>query len=397
MKILYYDCFSGISGDMNLGAMIDLGIGKDFLQNELDKLNLQGWKIDVTRDQRHGIMGTKVKVVQTRHEHHHRHLSDIEKIVRNSSLDEAVKNLSLSIFMKIADAEAKVHNIPVEKVHFHEVGAIDSIIDVVGAAICFNDLKVDEVHVSIVELGGGMLKCDHGKLPVPAPATAEIIRDIPVTRGGVDFEATTPTGAAILATLGNVFNKPVPIRITRTGYGVGHKEHAEVPNLLRVFIGETEDTAETGHEAMLLECNIDDMNPEFYEHLSEKLFSAGASDVFLTNIIMKKGRPGIVLSVICEIEKSNGLKEIIFTESTSLGIRSGLFKKDTLVRSFETIETTFGNVTFKRSFFKGKEVSFKPESDQCRRIATETGLPLKEVYNQLLAETTKSNNKTDVS
>jgi len=396
MKILYYDCFSGISGDMNLGAMIDLGIGKDFLQKELEKLNLQGWKLEVIKDQRHGITGTKVKVVQTHHEHHHRHLSDIEKIVRNSSLDEPVKDLSIRIFMKIANAEAKVHNIPVEKVHFHEVGAIDSIIDVVGAAICFNELNVDEVHVSVVELGGGMVKCDHGKLPVPAPATAEIINDIPVSKGGVDFEATTPTGAAIIATLGNVFNKPVPLRITRTAYGVGHKDHAEVPNLLRVFMGETEDSAETGHEAVLLECNIDDMNPEFYEHLSEKLFSSGASDVFLTNIIMKKGRPGIVLSVICETEKASGLKEIIFTESTSLGIRSILFKKDTLVRSFETIETTFGNVTFKRSFFKGKEVSFKPESDQCRKIANETGLSLKEVYSQLIAETNKFKNKPDV-
>lgn len=397
MKILYYDCFSGISGDMNLGAMIDLGIAKEFLQSELEKLSVQGWKLEVTRDQRHGIMGTKVQVLQTRREHHHRHLSDVEKIVRNSSLDEPVKNLSLRIFMKIADAEAKVHNIPVEKVHFHEVGAIDSIIDVVGAAICFNALKVDEVHVSVVELGGGMVKCDHGKLPVPAPATAEIVKDIPVTMGGVDFEATTPTGAAILAALGNVFNKPVPVRITTTAYGVGHKDHPDVPNLLRVFIGETEDSAETGHEAMMLECNIDDMNPEFYEHLSEKLFNSGASDVFLTNIIMKKGRPGIVLSVICETEKASGMKEIIFTESTSLGIRSSVFKKDTLVRSFETIDTTFGKVSFKRSFFKGKEVSFKPESDQCRKIANDTGLSLKEVYNQLLSETTKSKNKTDVN
>jgi uncharacterized protein (TIGR00299 family) protein len=183
MKILYYDCFSGISGDMNLGAMIDLGINENFLVSELEKLNLKGWKLVVTKDQRHGIKGTKVTVKQTRHEHAHRHLSDIEKIIDKSDLDDSIKNLSKKIFMKVAVAEAAVHGISIEKVHFHEVGAIDSIIDIVGAAICFTALKVDEVHVSVVELGGGMVKCDHGKLPVPAPATAEIIKDIPSKEG----------------------------------------------------------------------------------------------------------------------------------------------------------------------------------------------------------------------
>jgi uncharacterized protein (TIGR00299 family) protein len=192
MKILYYDCFSGISGDMNLGAMIDLGIEENYLVNELNKLNLQGWKLDVSTDQRHGIKGIKVTVRQTRHEHAHRHLSDIESIIDKSDLREEDKILSKKIFMKVAEAEAKVHGTDLEKVHFHEVGAIDSIIDIVGAAICFNALKVDEVYVSIVELGGGMVKCDHGMLPVPAPATAEIIKGIATRTGGVDFEATTP-------------------------------------------------------------------------------------------------------------------------------------------------------------------------------------------------------------
>jgi uncharacterized protein (TIGR00299 family) protein len=386
MKILYYDCFSGISGDMNLGAMIDLGIEEQFLVNELGKLKLDGWKLVVEMDQRHGISGTKVTVKQTRHEHHHRHLADVEKIIRDSSLDEATKELSMKIFMKVALAEASVHNISVEKVHFHEVGAVDSIIDIAGAAICFNALKVDAVHVSVVELGGGMVKCDHGKLPVPAPATAEIIRNIPSKKGGVDFEATTPTGAAIVSALGNVFDSSVPFRIIKTAYGVGQKDHPEVPNLLRVFLGETVDSGETGHEAVLLECNIDDMNPEFYEHVSEKLFSSGASDVFLTSIIMKKGRPGIVLSVICEKEMTDKLKEIIFTESTTLGMRTFPFKKDTLSRVFDTVETSFGKVTFKRSFYKGREVSCKPESADCRRIASESGLPVKEVFARLVAE-----------
>jgi uncharacterized protein (TIGR00299 family) protein len=390
MKILYYDCFSGISGDMNLGAMIDLGIKEAYLTDELNKLNLKGWKLEVESDQRHGIKGIRVTVKQTSQEHAHRHLSDIEKIIDKSDLDERTRLLSKDIFMKVAVAEAAVHGIPVEKVHFHEVGAIDSIIDIVGAAICFNALKVDEVFVSVVELGGGMVKCDHGNLPVPAPATAEIVKGIPARRGGVDFEATTPTGAAIIATLGKVFNSTQPFKIIKSGYGVGQKDHPDVPNLLRVFLGETEDKIGKGHEAILLECNIDDMNPEFFDHISERLFNCGASDVFLTNIIMKKGRPGIILSAIIEKEHADAVKEILFTESTTLGIRSFPFNKNTLVRKFESIDTVWGKVTVKRSFYKDREVSCKPEYEECKKIAVKLGLPVKEVYNSLVSEINKT-------
>ncbi len=386
MKIISYDCFSGISGDMNLGAMIDLGVDKTFLINELNKLNLEGWELIVQKDQRHGISGTKVTVKQTRHEHSHRHLSDIEKIIDNSGLDDQTRQLSKKIFMKIAVAEASVHGVPVETIHFHEVGAVDSIIDVVGAAICFNALKVDGVHVSTIELGGGFVDCEHGNLPVPAPATAEIIKGLPVKKGGVDFEATTPTGAAILAALVTNFESGLKMRIEKTAYGVGQKDNHSVPNLLRVFLGETESNSGSGHDAIHLECNIDDMNPEFFEFISDKLFEEGASDVFLSNIIMKKGRPGIVLNVICETGSVDSLKDIIFTESTSLGIRSFQFKKDTLVRKFETINTIYGIVKVKRSFFREKEVSFKPEYDDCRRIASEKNIPIKEVYNNIMAE-----------
>ena len=385
MKIISYDCFSGISGDMNLGAMIDLGVDKTYLINELNKLNLKGWELVVQQDQRHGITGTKVTVKQTRHEHAHRHLSDIEKIINDSSLDNNTKELSIKIFMKIAVAEASVHGISIDHVHFHEVGAVDSIIDVVGAAICFNALKVDGVHVSTIELGSGFVKCDHGVLPVPAPATAEIIKGLPVKKGGVDFEATTPTGAAILATLGTDFSSDLPFKIEKTAYGVGQKENNDVPNLLRVFLGETVANAESGHNALHLECNIDDMNPEFFEFISERLFKAGVSDVYLSNIIMKKGRPGIVLNVICETESADSVKSIIFTESTSLGIRSFPFRKDTLVRKLETIQSIYGEIAVKRSYYKEKEVSCKPEYDDCKRIATEKGIPLKEVYNNIMA------------
>ena len=390
MRILCYDCFSGISGDMNLGAMIDLGIEKTWLISELNKLNLKGWELVADKDQRHGIRGTKVTVKQTRHEHHHRHLSDIEKIIIDSSLSEKVKELSLKIFMKVAVAEAVVHGIPVDRVHFHEVGAVDSIIDVVGAAICFNALDVEAVHISVVELGSGFVRCDHGKLPVPAPATIEIMKGIPSKTGGVDFEATTPTGAAIVSALGTHFNTGIAVTTTITAYGVGHKEHPDVPNLLRVSIGETSETNRSGHDALLLECNIDDMNPEFCENISDRLFKAGASDVCFSNIIMKKGRPGIKLSVICESEKAETLKEIIFTESTTLGLRTFTFRKDTLVREFDSVQTEFGPVTVKRSFYKGKMVSSKPEYEDCRRIASEKSIPLKEVYNTIISTAIKN-------
>jgi pyridinium-3,5-bisthiocarboxylic acid mononucleotide nickel chelatase len=384
MKILYYDCFSGISGDMNLGAMIHLGVDRELLINELKKLKVEGWELTAEKDQRHGISGIKATVKQTRHEHAHRHLSDIEKIINESSLDQDVKNLSMKIFMKVAEAEALVHGIDINKVHFHEVGAIDSIIDIVGAAVCFYYIKPDAVYVSVVELGSGFVQCDHGTLPVPAPATAEIIKGIPSKTGAVPFEATTPTGAAILATIGTHFNTVNPIRIEKTAYGIGQKENPSVPNVLRVFLGDSEENVK-GHDALLIECNIDDMNPEIFEHLSERLFNAGASDVYITGIIMKKGRPGNILNVICEAGMADRLKEIIFTESTTAGIRTFPFRKDTLARKFELINTPYGKVTVKRSFLGEREVSCKPEYEELKKIALDNNIPLKEIYNNIVS------------
>ncbi|HBE41477.1 MAG TPA: nickel pincer cofactor biosynthesis protein LarC, partial [Bacteroidales bacterium] len=352
------------------------------------KLQLQGWEMLIEKDQRHGITGTKVTVKQTHHEHAHRHLSDIEKIINDSKLNNRVRELSKKIFMKVAEAEASVHGVSVNKVHFHEVGAIDSIVDTVGAAICFNNLDVDAVFVGPVELGGGFINCSHGRLPVPAPATAEIIKGLEVTRGGAGFEATTPTGAAILASLGTHFNNLPSFRINKTGYGVGQKDDPEIPNVLRVFLGESEGTI-SGHDALLIQCNIDDMNPEFYDHISEKLFKSGAADVFISNIIMKKGRPGNVLNIICEKGNEDILKEIIFTESTSVGVRTFPFRKDTLIRKIEQTDTTYGKVTVKRSFYNGREVSCKPEYSECKRIAEERGIPVKEVYNNIMASIVK--------
>jgi uncharacterized protein (TIGR00299 family) protein len=369
---------------MNLGAMLDLGIEEPYLNSELDKLNLGGWKLKVEKAQRHGIQGTKVTVIQTVHEHAHRHLSDIEKIINGSSLTDEVKLLSMKIFRKIAVAEAKVHGIPVEEVHFHEVGAIDSIVDITGAAICFAALKPDAVFVSEIELGSGFVKCDHGNLPVPAPATAEIVKGIPVKTGGVGFEATTPTGAAILSALGTDFGSTQAVKIIKTGYGVGHKDHPDIPNLLRVSLGETVSKSATGHKALLIESNIDDMNPEFYDHISERLFKAGASDVYFSQIIMKKGRPGVVLKVVCETGLEDIVKDIIFKESTTLGIRIFEFRKETLAREFAKLSTRYGEITIKKSFYENVPVSVKPEYEDCKRIASETGVPVKEVYNHVI-------------
>jgi uncharacterized protein (TIGR00299 family) protein len=373
---------------MNLGAMIDLGIKKSYLVGELKKLNLEGWKLQITKDQRHGITGTRVTVLTTKYEKSHRHLSDIEKIINSSGLDNKIKELSRKIFMKLAIAEASVHDMPLENVHFHEVGAGDAIIDIIGAAICFDFFNVDAVFVSTVELGGGFVKCAHGTLPVPAPATVAILKGIPARHGGVDFEATTPTGAAVLATLGTHFHPLPPFKTAKTGYGIGQKEHPDIPNMLRVHLGETIDT-QTGHDALLLECNIDDMNPEFFEYISGKLFDAGASDVFISNIIMKKGRPGNMLNVICEKGSEDTLKEIIFRESTTTGLRCFPFRKDTLTRKFIRTRTIYGDVTIKYSYYKGKEVSCKPEFEDCRKIANENRIPVKEVYNNIMASLLK--------
>ena len=385
MNALYYDCFSGISGDMNLGVMIDLGIDRDYLIGELRKLNLEGWEMRVEKDQRHGITGTKVTIVLTREEKKHRHLSDINNIIERSNLGPDIKTVALEIFRKVAEAESKVHDIPVEKVHFHEVGAVDSIIDITGAAICYVKMGIEEIIVSPVELGRGFVKCAHGLLPVPAPATAEILKDIPVHSGKLDFEATTPTGAAILSVLGTRFESDINMKIHRTGYGIGHRNNPELPNLLRVYMGESAVPQEGGHIEYLVESNIDDMNPEMYENLINRLFEAGAADVFLTNIIMKRSRPGIKISILCQPGIIENIKDILFRESTTLGLRIIPFDKHTVSRRVDTIDTPYGPVTVKYAYYNDKLISAKPEIKDCMALAEENKLPLAEVYNNIIA------------
>ncbi len=382
MRILYYDCFAGISGDMNLGAMIDLGVDPLFLTEELQKLNIDGFHLEISKDSRRGISGTKATVViENPDNEKHRHLHHIEELISQSSLSDRVKTNALKIFYLIAEAEAKVHRIDIQRVHFHEVGALDSIADIVGAAICLDYLNVDKVISSPIQLGGGMVKCAHGIMPVPAPATAEIVQHVPVKTGLVQHEATTPTGAAILVALVDEFTDQVNLPIQKIAYGIGQRDISDVPNVLRVYLLESKMELDntSSEEAMMVECTIDDMNPEWYEFLIQKLFDAGASDVYLTPVVMKKSRPANKLSVLCSRRLLPEIKATIFNHSTSIGLREYSVAKTVLQREEKEIETELGKVRVKVSYYEGKEIHAKPESEDLRKLASQHGLTLNEV------------------
>ena len=396
MKVLYYDCFAGISGDMNLGAMIDIGVDKDYLVNELNRLPVSGFNLSVSEELKNGISGTKVSVNPEKssitrsqpgyahdHKNKNRNLKDIVKIINQSRLPEHVRKLSIRIFTRIAKAEAKVHNKPLKEIHFHEVGAIDSIVDVVGAAICIDYLKPDIIMASPIELGGGFVDCAHGTLPVPAPATVEILRGIPVKTGAVMHETTTPTGAAILASIVNEFTDKTDFTIEKIGYGLGHKDFT-IPNLLRVYLGEINGTKDTNSNiSLIVECNIDDMNPELYDYIFESLFRVGANDVFITPIIMKKSRPAVTLSVLCSTGIEHEIEKILFEETSTLGIRKYKVVKTMLDRKVTSIDTPFGQVRIKTASYGGKPLKSKPEYEDCLRIARDSQMPISEVYNMV--------------
>lgn len=396
MKILYYDCFCGISGDMNLAALIDLGVDQRYLTEQLSKLNLgSGFELKIEKGMKNGITGTRVEVVveyedgessndrdhQHVHGHHSRNFKDIQEIIRGSGLSERVKKASLDMFQLIAEAESKIHNRPVQEVHFHEVGAVDSIVDLVGAAVALEYLDADRIISSPVQLGGGFVKCRHGVLPVPAPATVEILKGIPVKTGAVQFETTTPTGAAILAANADEFTGKIDFIIEKTGYGLGFMDF-EIPNVLRVYLGRSSGD-EIREEQYIIETNIDDMNPELYEYIEEKLFAAGALDVFITPIIMKKGRPAVKLSALVESETEQMVREIIFSETTSLGLRKFSFEKIMLKREFIKVKTRYGDVTVKKAYYNGVMIKYKAEYEDCRRISSENNIPLPEIYREI--------------
>ena len=379
MRIAYFDTFSGISGDMTLGAFVSAGMPFDTLAAELAKLNLPGFELQARHLSRNGIHAVKVDVVITEQPKYQRHLKDIETIIDAGSFSERVKSMAKRIFHEIAVAEAKVHNSTLEKVHFHEVGAIDSIVDIVGTAICLEHLHIDRVHSSPVRTGsGGTVRTEHGIMPIPTPATVEILKGYPTVLTDIPVELTTPTGAAIIKALSSGVITLERLRVESVGYGAGTKEIPQLPNLLRVIIGELEPSLDQD-EVVTVETNIDDMNPEIFPHVIERLLAVGAYDAYVIPILMKKGRPGILLSVLTERRTLEQVLEVVFRETTTLGVRIQPTERRKVRRESRTVMTSFGPTKVKAVIYDGTE-RLLPEHEECRRIALERGIPLKDVY-----------------
>lgn len=386
---LYYECFSGISGDMHLGAMVDLGVPLEHLQSRLSQLSLGNeYDLDVQLDKKMGITGTKATVnIDHDSEPGHRHLPRIEKMIEEAGFNKRIEGTAKKIFHVLAEAEAHVHGIGINEVHFHEVGATDSIVDIVAAAIAIDYLKPDKIYCGPVELGSGMVKCAHGLMPVPAPATAEILKGVPTTRGRVSSEATTPTGAAILKTIVDEFSIPSSFVVSRVAYGLGQKDF-EIPNLLRASLGSNSVEIDSfdSEENIEIEINIDDMSPEAYDPLLAQLFQAGAKDVFLTPISMKKSRPGTKLSVLADPELQNTILNILFSESTTLGARLHTVHKRMLKRELRKLNTSFGELSVKIVTLPDGTTRWKSEHDHITRIAQEVDMPYLRVKEKIDAE-----------
>ncbi|HUN65975.1 MAG TPA: nickel pincer cofactor biosynthesis protein LarC [Bacteroidota bacterium] len=392
MKIAYFDTIAGVSGDMTLAAFIDAGVPVDALAKIASSLDLPGVELEVGRCVRNGISAVKLDVVVSQQKHYHRHLADILGMIGESDLPPAVKETAGAIFTEVARAEAKVHDTTVEKIHFHEVGAIDSIVDIVGAAVCLDHLKIGRVYSSPVRLGsGGFIDAAHGRLPLPGPAAAEILKNYPTVLTDIPYELTTPTGAAIIKALSGGVLSAERMRVERIGYGAGSRELKEVPNLLRIMVGEIEAAGE-GDDAELLETNIDDMNPELYPYIMEKALAEGALDVWLTPVIMKKGRPGIVLSVLAPKERMAALMRLVMAETTTLGVRIQPVTRKKAGRESVEVSTSFGKVLGKKINFEGEE-RIAVEFEEGKRIAMEQKIPLVEVYRRLNAEFSSKSRK----
>lgn len=372
MNTIYFDCFAGASGDMILGALIDAGLDPILLKEDLKKLNLAGFDIDVEKVDRSGICATKVHI-STAHEHLHRHLSDIVKIIDTSTLSDSVKGRATAIFTNLAAAEARVHNIPVENIHFHEVGALDAIADIVGASIGFERLGINNFVCSEINVGKGLVEMAHGQFPVPAPATTELLKNIPIYNSNISGELITPTGAAIIATLCQEFGWLPLMSVERLGYGAGSREYKRFPNVLRIMIGETVSTSLSDSEKLLmLETNVDDMPPHHIGHLMEMAFAAGALDCFFTPAQMKKNRPGVQISILSQPSKVDELCSLLFSETTTLGVRLVELERRSLERKFTAVETPYGQINIKFSHLAddhSKRTKIMPEYEDCRRAA----------------------------
>jgi len=407
MRIGYLDCFSGISGDMFLGALLDAGLPAGVLEETVAALNL-GARLQISRVTRSGISATKVDVCvgdekdlpseqvsharEHGHHHHHRHshrgLKEIREIIRYAKVTPTAQERALAIFQALGEAEAKIHNTDLEKIHFHEVGAVDAIVDIVGAAVGSLALGVDEWVCSPLNVGGGTVECTHGKLPVPSPATIELLHGAPVYSSGVDTELVTPTGAAIVKTLCARFAQFPAMKIAATGYGAGSRDLSGQPNVVRLTIGKTVETQPDASQGIpedtitVLEANLDDLNPQVFGYVMERLLAEGALDVFGTPVQMKKSRPGMLLTVLARPENASRLAKLVFGETTTLGIRMRQEHRQTLARRSVAVQTPWGKVRMKVANLDGSIANYAPEYDDCRRIADQHKIPLKQVMQE---------------
>ena len=385
MKLAYFDCFSGISGDMTLGALVDAGFSADVLRSDLRALQVPGWELTTEKVWKNGMSATYVRV-KTEDQQKHRSLSTILEILQKSPLAPPVRERASAIFQKLGEAEAHVHDAPLEKVHFHEVGAVDAIVDIVGACIGFHALGIERFVCSPLNVGGGTAKMAHGVLPVPAPATARLLQGAPTFSNGVQRELVTPTGAAIVATLCDSFGPQPPMTVSAIGYGAGTADLEGQPNVVRIMIGESAEKSAHAldEEISIIEANLDDMNPQIYGYVVEKALLAGALDVYTTALQMKKNRPGTLLTILCRPQDAEALTSLIFAETTTFGIRTQRAHRRALPREWVNVSTSFGNVRIKLSRSNGHILHAAPEYDDCRKLAVEKQVPLQQVISEAL-------------
>lgn len=381
MRVLYFQPFSGASGDMILGALIGAGLGADALVEGLSALRLHGWRLDFREEMRGPFLANRVRVLQEpAAHHHHRHLRDLLGIVEGADLPVPVKERAGAIFRRLAEAEARVHGIPVESVHFHEVGAVDSIVDVVGICLGIHILQVDEIVSAPVTVGTGFVRAAHGTLPLPAPATLELLRGFPIEQVDSGAELTTPTGAAVLTTLAATFGTMPPLVVSAIGYGAGDERPGPVPNVLRAILGEREGAPAPCDRVVVLETNIDDMSPQWLGHLMDRLLDAGALDVTLGPVVMKKSRPAHAVTVIAPAERESEILRVLFRESTTLGVRRRFADRVILHRERVEVSTSWGTIAVKVGRLGGEVVTASPEYEELKALAEKAGLPLKEAH-----------------
>jgi uncharacterized protein (TIGR00299 family) protein len=385
MTIAYLDCFSGISGDMFLGALLDAGLPFEELKRAIDSLPLEGYSIGHEKVMKNGLTATGFSVLVDEHHHEHRDFSDIERIINEGQLKDQVKEKSIQIFRSIAEVEGKIHNHPPEKVHFHEVGAVDSIIDIVGAAFSIDCLGIGSISSSRIPLGSGFIKSGHGRIPVPAPATISLLRCVPVYDSGLNRELVTPTGAALLKEFVSSFEGLPPMVVENVGYGAGSRDLPDRPNMLRIIIG-SEKKGGQAETVVVLNANLDDTNPEWLGFIMEKLFKTGALDVAFFPIQMKKNRPGTQLEVIGRPQQKDELMDIIFRESSTLGIRFRYSERRVLERSQTNINSPWGELKVKKIVKPDGTSYIQPEYDSCKRIAEEKNIPLRDIYFWIISE-----------